>query len=140
MTKNSENSKRLEAIISRTAKLLNGDGITTSFSDRLVLEMLGNETTTAHRVVRSLAGESGVMVIMRRIVEGVISAPRKEKTQAEEHYRAMCLTLAHTLNPSKISTAHMLYAATYDSTTVTSRILHSYGIKAEDILLSISTL
>lgn len=140
MMKNSRNSKRLEAIISRTAKLLNGDGIATSFSDRLVIEMLGNETTTAYRIVRSLAGESGVMVIMRRIVEGLISAPHKERTQANEHYQAMCSTLAHTLNPSKISTAHMLYAATYDSTTVTSRTLHSYGIKAEDILLSIGTL
>ena len=138
--RNSKKSKRLEAIISRTERLIKGDGITTSFSDRLVIELLGNETTTAHCVVRSLAGEHGIMVIMRRIVEGLISAPRKEHTEAQEHYSAMCSTLTHTLNPAKISTAHMLYAATYDSTTVTSRTLHSYGIKAEDILLSISTL
>lgn len=140
MIKNSKNSKTLEAIISRTAKLLKGDGLTTSFSDRLAIELLGNEATTAHHIVHSLAGEHGVTVIIRRIVDRLIAEPRTEHTEAAEHFKAMCATLSHTLQPEKISTAHMLYAVAYDTTTATSRTLNSYGIKAEDILFSLKTM
>ena len=137
---NNRVSKRLESIISRTTKLIHSDGLTTSFSDRLAIELLGNESTTAHRIVRSLASENGIMVIMRRIVDELISSPQQELTEANAHYGAMCATLRHTLQPQEINTAHMLYAVAYDTTTATSRTLYSYGIKAEDILFHLKTM
>lgn len=127
-------SERVEALLTRTAAMFENEAITTSFSDRLAIELLGDETSRAHNILRNLAGEHGVMVIMRRIVGAVISEPCGEQLAPECHYGDMCASLEAMLTPSKLSTAHLLYAIASDATTHTARVLHDYGITPEDIL------
>ena len=135
--KRREISNELEAIIARTAATLSREGIMQSYSDRLVIELLGDEKTYAHRLLVTLAGEHGVTVIMRRIVRALAYAPYVECGSAASHYAAMCATLMGMLQPEQITSAHLLYAAAFDKTTTTSEALHSYGIAASDILREI---
>ena len=127
-------SERVEALLARTAAMLRGEAITTSFSDRLAIELLADETTHAHRILCALAGESGAHALMRRIVGGIIAEARAEALSPECHYGDMCASLEAMLTPSKLSTAHLLYAIASDATTHTARVLHDYGINPEDIL------
>ena len=126
-------SERVEALLARTAAMLRGEAITTSFSDRLAIELLADETTHAHRILCTLAGESGAHALMRRIVGGIIAEARGEALSPECHYGDMCATIEAMFAPAEIDTAHLLYAIAMDSTTLTSQALFSYGITAEDI-------
>lgn len=127
-------SKRVEAMLTRTVVTLKSESITTSYSDRLAIEMFGDDTTFAYRILRSLAGESGVVVVMRQIVNGIITTPCFERSSPENHYDGMCTSLVAMLSPTRLTTAHLLYAICCDSTTVTSQTLYGYGIAKEDIL------
>ena len=127
-------SERVEALLARTAAMLQGEAITTSFSDRLAIELLADETTQAHRILCNLAGESGLNALMRRIIGGIIGQARDEALLPECHYGDMCASIDAMLAPAEVDTAHLLYAIAMDSTTLTSQALFSYGITAEDIL------
>ena len=126
-------SERVEVLLARTAAMLENEEIATSFSDRLAIEILADDTTDAHRILHSLAGEHGVMTIMRRIIGGIIEDARGESLTPECHYGDICITLEAMLAPSTLTTAHLLYAIAMDTTTHTSEALHDYGINAEDI-------
>ena len=128
-----EISERVEALLARTAALLRGENITTSFSDRLAIELLGDETTYACRVVQRLAGEIGTCALMRRIIGGIIEDVCNEKLEPECHYGDMCASLMAMFDPAEVTTAHLLYAVAMDVTTLTSQALYGYGITAEDI-------
>ena len=132
-----EISNELEAIIARTVVTLSREGITQSYSDRLVIELLGDENTYAYRLLVTLAGEHGVAVIMRRVVRALAHAPYVESSSPANHYAVMCDTLMGMLRPAQITSAHLLYAAAFDNTTTTSEALHGYGIAAADILREI---
>lgn len=127
-------SKRVEAMLTRAVVTLKSESITTSYSDRLAIEMFGDDTTFAYRILRSLAGESGVVVVMRQIVNGIITTPCFERSSPESHYDGMCTSLVAMLSPTRLTTAHLLYAICCDSTTATSQTLYGYGIAKEDIL------
>ena len=126
-------SERVEALLARTAAMLENEEIATSLSDRLAIELLGDEATHAHRILCRLAGDSGAMAIMRRIIGGIIEDARGESLTPECHYGDMCATLEAMLAPSTLTTAHLLYAVAMDTTTHTAVALHDYGINAEDI-------
>ena len=126
-------SERVEALLARTAAMLQGEAITTSFSDRLAIELLADETTHAHRIIYNLAGECGLHALMRRIIGGIIEESRGEVLSPESHYGDMCATIEAMFAPAEVDTAHLLYAIAMDSTTLTSQALFSYGITAEDI-------
>lgn len=126
-------SERVEALLARTAAMLRGEAITTSFSDRLAIELLADETTHAHRIIYNLAGECGLHALMRRIIGGIIEEACAEALSPECHYDDMCATIEAMFAPAEIDTAHLLYAIAMDSTTLTSQALFSYGITAEDI-------
>ena len=126
-------SERVEVLLARTAAMLENEEIATSFSDRLAIEILADDTTDAHRIMYNLAGEHGVMVIMRRIIGGIIEDARGESLTPECHYGDMCATLEAMFAPAEVTTAHLLYAIAMDKTTLTSQALYGYGITAEDI-------
>ena len=126
-------SERVEALLARTAAMLENEEIATSLSDRLAIELLGDEATHAHRILCRLAGDSGAMAIMRRIIGGIIEDARGESLTPECHYGDMCATLEAMFAPAEVTTAHLLYAIAMDETTLTSQALYGYGITAEDI-------
>ncbi len=126
-------SERVEALLARTAAMLDNEAITTSFSDRLAIELLGDETTRAHRILCNLAGESGTSALMRRIIAGIIEDARGEVLTPERHYGDMCASIEAMFVPAEVDTVHLLYAIAMDETTFTSQALFSYGITAEDI-------
>ena len=128
-----EISERVEALLARTAALLHGEAIVTSYSDRLAIELLGDEATDAYRIVQRLAGESGTCALMRRIIGGIIDDARGESLTPECHYSDMCASLVAMFAPAEVTTAHLLYAVAMDVTTLTSQALFGYGITAEDI-------
>ena len=128
-----EISERVEALITRTAAMLHGEAIATSFSDRLAIELLGDDTTHAYRILHGLAGESGATALMRRLIGGIIEDTRGELLTPECHYGDMCASLMAMFDPAEVTTAHLLYAIAMDETTLTSQALFGYGITAEDI-------
>lgn len=133
-------SKSLEAIIHRTTNVLKRDGITTSYIDRLVVELLGESGTFASQLLYSLVGDKGHSVVLRRVLRGIISSPSFETTSPEECYALMCQRLSDTVTSKRISTAHVLYYAVLEATTATSHELRGYGLRAEDILEAIDSI
>lgn len=127
-------SEALEAVIAKTAATLRREGIANSYSDRLMIELLGDDNSYARRILDSLAGEHGVRVIMRRIVSSLAQPQYMAYHSPQEHFDAMCATLIGMTSSEQLTSAHLLYAATFDSTTMTSQALHDYGIVASDIL------
>ena len=126
-------SERVEALLARTQAMLQDEAITTSFSDRLAIELLGDETTYAYRMVQRLAGEEGIYALMRRIIGGIVEDTRGESLAPECHYGDMCASLMAMLAPAEVTTAHLLYAVVMDEMTLTSQALFGYGITADDI-------
>lgn len=131
-------SKSFEAIISRTTLMLRREGIATSFVDRLVVEVLGDEATFGYALLQSLVGEQGLSVVVRRVVQRIISNPVMESLTPELRYMKMCEELGQSIEAKRISTAHLLYYATQDEGTATAEELRGYGIRAEDILDAIA--
>ena len=131
-------SKSFEAIISRTTLMLRREGIATSFVDRLVVEVLGDEATFGYALLQSLVGEQGLSVVMRRVVQRIISNPVAESLTPELCYMRMCEEISQKVKAKRISTAHLLYYATQDEGTATADELRGYGIRAEDILDAIA--
>jgi hypothetical protein len=128
-----EISTRVEALLVRTATMLEAEAITTSYSDRLAIELLGDDTTHAYRMLHNLAGESGASALMRRLIGGIIEDARGEVLTPECHYGDMCASLVAMFDPAEVTTEHLLYAVAMDETTLTSQALFGYGITAEDI-------
>ena len=130
-------SETLQAMIAKTSVTLNREGIRSSYSDRLVIELLADDNSCARRIVDSLAGEHGVRVIMRRIVSSLAQPQYMVHHSPQEHFDAMCATLIGMTGSEQLTSAHLLYAAAFDSTTMTSQALHSYGINASDVMREI---
>ena len=130
-------SEALEAVIAKTAATLRREGIANSYSDRLMIELLGDDNSYARRILDSLAGEHGVCVIMRRIVRSLTQPQYMAYHSPQQHYDAMCATLIGMTSSEQLTSAHLLYAAAFDSTTMTSQALHSYGINASDVMREI---
>lgn len=130
-------SETLQAMIAKTSVTLNREGIRSSYSDRLVIELLADDNSCARRIVDSLAGEHGVRVIMRRIVSSLAQPQYMAYHSPQEHFDAMCATLIGMTSSEQLTSAHLLYAAAFDSTTMTSQALHSYGINASDVMREI---
>lgn len=133
-------STTLEATIARTAQMLTREGMANSFTDRLVVEILGDDTTFAYQLLRRMIDDHGVAVVVRRIVGSLIAQPQLEVNTAQVHYTSMCRWIDNVLDVKRISTVHILYAAVLDSTTATSEALRGYGITAEDILSEIEAM
>jgi hypothetical protein len=102
-----------------------------------VIELLGDENSSAYSLIRILAGEYGVAVIMRSIVRSLSAMPHPQISSPAEHFDAMRYTLMTMLSSERLTAAHILYAAAFDTTTATSAALRNYGIAPSDILLEI---
>lgn len=133
-------SKSLNSIITRTAHSLSRDGITTSYLDRLVVELLGDETTFAYMLLERLVGERGVSIIARRVIRAIIGAPQAEVVTPKEFYGAMCDMLQRTLHVKRISTVHIIYYAALVESSATAYELKGYGVVAEDIIKMIDSI
>ena len=133
-------SKSLEAAISRTAYNLSRDGIATSYVDRLIVELLGDDATFAYRLLEHLVGQRGVGIVLRRVMQGIIYEPRVEGMRPEGYYHAMCGEMLGTIEAKRISTAHILYYATLKGDSAFAHEMRGYGIVAEDILKAIDEL
>ena len=133
-------SKSLEAAISRTAYNLSRDGIATSYVDRLIVELLGDDATFAYRLLEHLVGQRGVGIVLRRVMQGIIYDPRVEGMRPEGYYHAMCVEMLGTIEAKRISTAHLLYYATLKGESAFAHEMRGYGIVAEDILKAIDEL
>ena len=130
-------SKTIEATIARTVSILIRSDIRSSYTDRLVIELLADEDSSAHRVLKLLAGEHGIAVIMRSIVNSLSSMPYPQIGSPAVHFDKMCYTLMSMLGHERLTSAHILYAAAFDTTTATSKALFTYGISERDILQEI---
>ena len=133
-------SKRLESVMLRTANNLSRDGIATSYVDRLIVELLGDDATFAYRLLEYLVGQRGVGIVLRRVMQGIIYEPRDESMQPERCYRAICGELLGAIDAKRISTAHMLYYATLKGDSAFAHQMRGYGIVAEDVLKAIEEL
>ena len=130
-------SEPLKSVITRTVSTLIHNDIKSSYTDRLVIELLGDESSSAHSVIRFLAGEHGIAGIMRSVVNSLLSMPYLQIGSPDVHFDKMCYTLLSMLGHERLTSAHILYAAAFDSTTATSKALFHYGISERDILREI---
>ena len=130
-------SKSLEGVIHRTTQMLRREGITTSYVDRLVVEVLGDEATFAYGLLQNLVGEQGLRVVMRRVVQSIVSNPVEESLTPELCYMRMCEELSQRVEAKCLSTAHLLYYVALDGSCATAHELYGCGISAEDILETI---
>ena len=135
-----KSSRTIESTIAHLVSTLTCRAIKSSYTDRLVIELLADDDSSAHRVLRLLAGEHGTAAIMRSIVNSVWSKPYHQVCSAAKHFDTMCYTLMSMLDLRQLISAHILYAAAFDVTTATSQALYAYGISQQDILQEIERL
>lgn len=131
-------SKSLEAIIKETTSRIKRDKATTSYVDRLIIDILTEEGNFATWLLKELIGDNGTRVVMRRIAQSIVGNPILEVVSPEARFIHMCSTLDKVISPKHISTAHALFYASSDSSTATSHELRGYGIGSVDILQAIS--
>ena len=124
----------LEAIIRETATILERSAIATSYNDRLMIEILGDETTLAASLLRSQIGDSGLNIVLKRLIHSIVDSPMRERGSARQYYATMCDKLYEELQVGALTTIHALYYAAKDRRTALSYELRGYGISAEDIL------
>ena len=124
----------LEAIIRETATILERSAIATSYNDRLMIEILGDETTLAASLLRSQIGDSGLNIVLKRLIHSIVDSPMRERGSARQCYATMCDELYEELQVGELTTIHALYYAAKDRRTALSYELRGYGISAEDIL------
>ena len=130
-------SKSLDSLITRTIKALNSDNIRTSYTDRLVVELLGDDGTFAYRLLENMTTERGISVIIRRIIQSIIESPKIEAITPQQYYNTMCNMLMESIESPRISTAHVVYYAAMNKESATAHELRGYGIEATDILRAI---
>lgn len=126
-------SSSLEAIIARTSSNLSREAITTSYRDRLALELLADSSTFAYQLLEMLIGDSGIRVVVRRVERAISTNPLRELDMPDNHYADICTSIHSTATTPCISTVHLLRYLVHDSTTAISAELSNYGILSEDI-------
>lgn len=126
-------SSSLEAIIARTTSNLNSKSITTSYRDRLALELLSDRSTFAYQLIEMLVGECGINIILRRVERAIATNPMRELDMPETHYETICSHITDRITTPCISTVHILHFIADDSSTALSAELSNYGILSEDI-------
>lgn len=139
MTK-SKISNTLMAIMTRTAEELTKSGTTHSYKDYLVANILENDATMAHTTLKMLMQEWQIRSLKTAIRNKASESTVEEIVSAEHYFESLCSLLDRAIDTRRISTVHILYAAAADPSSATSRLLHNYGINAEDILEAIAHL
>lgn len=133
-------STSLEAIVANTLLHLGHEQITTSYSDRLAIELLSDRSTFAYQLLEMLIGESGVNVILRRIEQAITTSPHMEQDDPQHHYESICRSVECALPTPCISTVHVLYFIVMDTSTATSEELRHYGVISDDIACALRRL
>lgn len=133
-------SKTLDRIIAETIERLSASEISTSYLDRLVVELLGDDATFAYRLLAMQIGDHGVGVVLRRLIRSIGDEPHAEQLAPMDYYLALCDMLRRSIVAKRISTAHVLYVAAADFRTATSEMLRSYGIDAMELLQAMHSL
>ena len=139
MTK-SKISNALMTIMTRTAEELTKSGTMHSYKDYLVASILENDATMAHTTLTMLMQEWQIRSLTTAIRNKASESTIEEIVSAEHYFESLCNLLDRAIDTRRISTVHILYAAAADPSSATSRLLHNYGINAEDILEAIARL
>ncbi|MBO5732622.1 MAG: Clp protease N-terminal domain-containing protein [Alistipes sp.] len=139
MTK-SKISNALMVIMTRTAEELTKNGTKHSYKDYLVASILENDATMAHTTLTMLMQEWQIRSLATAIRNKASESSIEEIVSAEHYFESLCNFLDRAIDTRRISTVHILYAAAADPSSATSRLLHNYGINAEDILTAIARL
>ena len=133
-------SNALMAIMTRTTEELTKSGTKHSYKDYLVASILENDATMAHTTLTMLMQEWQIRSLATAIRNKASESSIEEIVSAEHYFESLCNFLDRAINTRRISTVHILYAAAADPSSATSRLLHNYGINAEDILEAIARL
>ncbi|MBP3547376.1 MAG: hypothetical protein J6J64_01700 [Alistipes sp.] len=133
-------STSLEAIVAHTIFRLRRDLVTTSYRDRLAIELLADRSTFAFQLLEMLVGESGINVILRRVGSRIAEYPAQEKDTPEGHYREIFDRIGGALDTPCLSTVHILHFIASDSDTAIAAELRNYGILPEDIDVALKRL
>lgn len=133
-------STSLEAIVANTLLYLGHEQITTSYSDRLAIELLSDRSTFAYQLLEMLIGESGVNVILRRVEQAITRSPIMEQDSPQNHYESICRSVECLLSTPCISTVHVLYFIVMDTSTATSKELSHYGVISDDVACALRRL
>lgn len=130
---NTKISKTLEAIVARLSFELSRDNVKSSYSDRLLLEILSDDATLAYRLLASLVHDWELYQLLRRVEHRIASQPTAEELTPDEYYRALCETLRLSVSSRRVSTVHVLYMVASDVSTAFADLIGMYGISAADI-------
>ena len=133
-------SNALMAIMTRTAEELTKSGTKHSYKDYLVASILENDATMAHTTLTMLMQEWQIRSLATAIRNKASESSIEEIVSAEHYFESLYNFLDRAIDTRRISTVHILYAAAADPSSATSRLLHNYGINAEDILEAIARL
>jgi len=133
-------STSLEAIVAQTLFRIKRDGITTSYRDRLAIELLSDRSTFAYQLLEMLIGESGINVILRRVERTICDNPLAESEMAEHHYESIYDSISLALSTPCISTVHILHYIANDPSTAIATELKHYGIISDDIACAVRRL
>lgn len=133
-------STSLEAIVAQTLFRIKRDGITTSYRDRLAIELLSDRSTFAYQLLEMLIGESGINVILRRVERTIDDKPLAESDMPECHYESIYDSISLAVSAPCISTVHILHYIASDPSTAIATELKHYGIISDDIACAVRRL
>lgn len=137
---NTKISKTLEAVVARLTFDMRRDAVATSYRDRLVLAILGDEHTFAYRIMTSLVSDWELFQLLRRVEHRLATQPQHEEQTPDEYFKSLSELLRRTVAARHVSTAHVLHLVASDTATAFADVLGMYGLSAGDILVAMQSL
>jgi hypothetical protein len=127
-------SSRLEATMAMMVFRLKRDGIATCYVDRLVAELITDNTTFASLVTSLTVGTTAKSALCERITEIANSITLPESEEPERVFKQLCRRLYTEAKAETLSSAHLLCWALNNNESATARAFRERGIIAAEVI------
>jgi hypothetical protein len=127
-------SSRLEATMAMMVFRLKRDGVTTCYVDRLVAELIADNTTFASIVTNLALGAKGKDAVYKRITEIADSSSVPERNEPEQLFKQLCQRLYAQSEAKSLSSVHVLCWALRNASSATAQAFRERGVIAEEVV------
>jgi hypothetical protein len=107
---------------------LKRDGVSTSYVDRLVLELINNDESFASLLANLLLEDVGKSIVSKKINELINTCGVVEYDTPERFYKTLCRQLFSEVESTFLSSAHLLRWALSNEATATHVAFMEYGV------------
>lgn len=121
----------LRRLMSQLSFRLRRDGITTSYAERLLVAILRDKSSAAHRILRSVVGDAGISSLIGEMEQYIAVNPHPEELMPDAYYLSLCkqITANNTVSDN------LRHATHHTPCTIGTAELLRYLMSQQDSLL-----